>query len=85
LPPPILRASGISNPYTPRHPAFLLVARQEIVVDEVVIKLYEKDHVLGISDIQSQMCIGMRYECLPKCVEGDDVAGGVVEGIRCLA
>ena len=54
-------------------------------MDEVVIKLYEKDHVLGVSNIWSQMCIGVRYECLPKPVEGDDVAGSVVEGIRCLA
>ena len=54
-------------------------------MDEVVIKLYEKDHVLGVSDIRSQMCVGVRYECLPKRVEGNDAAGGVVEGIRCLA
>jgi hypothetical protein len=54
------------------------------VVDEMVIKLYEKDHVLGVSDIRSQMCIGVRYECLPKHVEDDDAAGSVIEGIRCL-
>jgi hypothetical protein len=54
-------------------------------VDEVVIKLYEKDHVLGVSDIQSHMCIGMRYKCLPEHVEGNDATGGVVEGIRYLA
>jgi len=46
-------------------------------MNKMVIQLYKENHVLGVQQLWCQVHVGMGYESLFECVEGNYVAGGI--------
>ena len=81
----VLRTHFISFLDTPRVHNICLISRKHKVVDEVVVEFGEKKHIGSIGHIGLQVHVGMRDESLLECVECNNPASAIIEGIRRLS